>query len=110
MKDVPPATLAALRRLPGTRATVYLILEEDEYETKFGDGLFHYPKEAFLDEAAASARRKELATKGRIYHLKVVEIEREESKNRIVADLRKQPHEKFTLADVVRLLASAGAP
>lgn len=105
MKDIPPALLAALRRLPGTKATVHIILEEDEYESKFGDGRFLYPKAAFLEEGAAAAHQKRLATKGMVYHLKTVEIEREESKNRITAELRLESCEEYGLADVLRLLA-----
>jgi hypothetical protein len=104
MKDVPAALLAALRRLPGTRATVFLVLEEDEYETKFGDGRFLYAKAAFLDESAAAAVK---APKGMLFHRRTVEIEREEARNQLVADLELGPNEHFTLEKVVQLLSAA---
>ena len=55
LADVAPPLLAKLRSLPGTRVTLHLVLEEDEYESKLGDGRFLYACAAFFDEAPARA-------------------------------------------------------
>jgi len=108
--------LAALRSVCGTRAPAWLLFEEDEYETTLGDGRFLYPCAAFLDEAAACARvgqlvaldagrRKDPGSLGTRYHLKAIELVRDESRNELRGDLKKESAEQVTLADVVRLLA-----
>ncbi len=118
LAGMPGPLLARLRSLPGTRATVYLILEEDEYESGLGDGRFLYPRAAFLDEPSAksqldrlvaddAARRSASSRFGYSYRLKAVEIEREESRNRLVADLKLESYEHCSVEDVVRLLSGA---
>jgi hypothetical protein len=113
--------LAALRSLPGTRAAAWLILEEDEYETRFGDGRFLYPSSASLDEAVARARLAELAAfdaecrkdprnLGRFYSLKRIELLRDESQDRLRAEFQRDVDERFTLEDVVRLLRPSPTP
>lgn len=111
MKDVPAPLLAKLRSLPGTRAEVHLILEEDLYETKFGDGLFLGLRGAFFDAAGAEACRDRLAKEsaerlkamnaniGSAFHLKTVVLVRDEMKNQITSD------DEYSLPDIVRLLA-----
>src|SRR6188768_3205990 len=52
--EVPPNLLARLRTAPGRMPVeVHLVLEEDDYETKYGDGRFLALRAAFLDPAAA---------------------------------------------------------
>lgn len=88
-------------RLPGR---VLVILEEDEYETKFGDGKFQYPRAAFWDEARAKERRDQLAAaKGYLYTIQPVDIRRDAADGRFVAEVGKD----YSLADVVRLLSEA---
>jgi hypothetical protein len=117
LSELSRPLLAALRALPGMRAEAWLVLEEDEYETKFGDGRFLYACAAFLHEAAArarldhlkgldAARRKDPGTLGTLYHLKRVELLRDEARNELRGDLRKEAAERYGLADVVRLLAT----
>ena len=116
LSELPRALLATLRSLPGTRAPVWLVFEEDEYETCFGDGRFLYPRAAFLSEAEAgaclkekreeAARRKEPQTLSYRYSLKKVEIVRDESRNLLCADLRLESAERVSLPEIVRLLTS----
>jgi hypothetical protein len=103
MSDVPAAALAALRRQPGTSAEVHLVVEEDEYETKFGDGLFLYALAAFFDRAAAERFLNEL-TKGELwaFHVKTVVIVRDELRNHITAELSPV---STSLKDVLALLS-----
>jgi hypothetical protein len=116
LADVPRPLLARLRSLPGTRVAVYVILEEDEYESKFGDGRFLYPRAAFWGETAAraamarmqsedAARRKEADVLGSLYRMKTVEIVREEAHNRLVTAVQPDPIEHYSLADLLKLLA-----
>ena len=116
LADVPRPLLAKLRSLPGTRADVYVLFQEDEYETAFGDGRFLYPCAAFLDERAATedlerrrgeqeaARRMDPHTTGYRYSLKPIEVVRDEARNQLVADLQFDKDERLTLQDLVRLL------
>jgi hypothetical protein len=116
LSRLPPTLLSRLRSLPGTRTTVHVILEEDVYETCFGDGRFLYPREAFLDEPSARARLAELQAEnerkkpdtgvGYRYVLKAVQIERQEHENRILADLKMDRDERCSLEDLVRLLTA----
>ena len=103
MSDVPASALAALRRQPGTSAEVHLVVEEDEYETKFGDGLFLYALAAFFDRAAAEKFLSEL-TKGELwaFHVKSVVLVRDEFQNQITADLSEV---STPLKDILALLA-----
>ncbi len=117
LAELPRPLLAALRALPATRAMAWLILEEDEYETTLGDGRFLYACAAFLDEAAArarldqlkqldAARRKNAGILGTLYTLKRVELLRDEARNELRGDLKKESDEQYRLADLVRLLAT----
>ena len=112
--EVPPNLLARLRTAPGRMPVeVHLVLEEDDYETKYGDGRFLALRAAFLDPAAAKARRDRLVkeneerllakkgTVGYTYHLKSVRLILDESNNRIFTDAA------YPTRDIVRLL---GAP
>lgn len=92
--DVPYEVLA---RIP---ATVYLVLEEDLYETRFGDGRFLYPRSASWGRRLPPPDLELLR-----FSVKAIEIRREA--DRIVADLRKDPDDRYSLADVVRLLSEA---
>ena len=111
--EVPPKLLARLRTSPGRMpVTVHLVLEEDDYETKYGDGRFLALRAAFLDPEAAKARRDQLAkeneerlqakkaTVGHTYHLKTVRLILDESKNQIFTDAA------YPTRDIVRLLTS----
>jgi hypothetical protein len=121
LSELSRPLLAALRSLPGTRAAAWLILEEDEYETRFGDGRFLYPKAASLDEAVARARLAELAALdaecrrdprnlGWFYSLKRIELRRDESQDRLRAEVQRDVDERFSLQDVVRLLRPSPTP
>lgn len=60
--------------LPEGRTPVYVVLDEDTYETAFGDGEFHYFAGAFLDEQAAR-RLMAQAGRGRRRHLRRMTLE-----------------------------------
>jgi hypothetical protein len=49
-----PMLTEVLERLNGATQTIYLVLMEDGYESKCGDGKFHYPEAVFFDEATAT--------------------------------------------------------
>jgi len=113
--DVAAPLLAKLRSLPGTRVTIHLILEEDEYESKLGDGRFLYACAAFFDEAPARAWLADLVSQdaagrktpqdfGMLYSMKSVELGRDEARNRLVGDLKQETFERYSIEDVVRLL------
>lgn len=89
---------SVLLRLP---ARVWILLEEDEYETKFGDGRFIYAKAAFWTESEARAR---LTTgTGWICTVKAIDLVRDG--DGVAADLKLGPDEHYTLEKVVALLS-----
>jgi hypothetical protein len=102
-----------LSRLP---ARVWLLLEEDEYETKLGDGRFVYATAAFWDEAAAKARFDHLLAEdlewrrfatgySLLYTLKPVNLVRRGDE--IGGDLKLEQDDRYTLEKVVELLSAA---
>ena len=49
-----PAVAAAMAGSPGASIRIWLLLSEDRWESRYGDGCFlYFAKKAFLDEAAA---------------------------------------------------------
>ena len=111
ISDVPPKLLAKLRNSPGrVPVTVHLVLEEDEYETRYGDGRFLALRASFLDPEAAKAHREKLvkenearllarkATVGYSYHLKSARLILDEPTNQIYTDAA------YPTRDIVRLL------
>lgn len=115
LADVPAPLLAALRRLPGTRAPAWIVFEEDVYETSFGDGRFLYPRAAFLDAPAARAclddlRRKDSArpkdTTGMRYTLKQVGLVRDEAHDQLLLEFVPGPDERLSLRDLVKRLST----
>ena len=113
ISEVPPKLLERLRTSPGRMpVAVHLVLEEDDYETKYGDGRFLALRAAFRDPAAAKARQDRLTkeneelllakkgTVGHTYHLKSVRLILDESKNQIFTDAA------YPTRDIVRLLSA----
>lgn len=99
---------SVLLRLP---ARVWILLEEDEYETKFGDGRFLYARAAFWTESEATAKRANLRADGSglLYTLKTLDLLRDG--DGVAADLHLGPDEHYTLEKVVQLLSGeAPAP
>ena len=102
---------SVLLRLP---ARVWILLEEDEYETKFGDGRFLYAKEAFWTESEAAARLSNLEADDLewrrfatgysiLYSLTTLDLVRDG--DGVAADLQLGPDEHYTLEKVIQLLS-----
>ena len=107
------APASVLARLP---ARVWILLEEDEYETKLGDGRYVYAREAFWDEAAAAARLRHLTAEdlewrrfatgySLLYTLKAVDLAR--NGDGVSGDLHLEHEECYTLEKIVELLSAA---
>jgi hypothetical protein len=91
---------------------VHLVLDEDDYETKYGDGRFLYLNAVFFDAAAAKARKERLekenletlekkkATVGHTYHLRTTRIILNEGRQEIMTESGYPPQ------DIIRLLAA----
>lgn len=104
---------SVLLRLP---ARVWLLLEEDEYETKFGDGRFLYATAAFWTESEATARvanlraddlqwRRFATGYSLLYSIKTLDLVR--NGDGVAGDLKLGPDEHYTLEKVVELLSAA---
>lgn len=61
----------------GQERTVYVVLDEDTYETAVGDGEFHYLKGAFLSEEKAKALATRLEVPYKKAHLRVMSVQRQ---------------------------------
>lgn len=100
---------SVLLRLP---ARVWILLEEDEYETRFGDGRFLYATAAFWTESEATARRANLKADGSglLYTLKTLDLVRDG--DGVAGELQLGPDEHYTLEKVIELLSggSSGTP
>jgi hypothetical protein len=91
---------SVLLRLP---ARVWILLEEDEYETRFGDGRFLYATAAFWTESEATARV--VRGTGILYTVKTLDLVRDG--DGVAGDLKLGPDEHYTLEKVVELLSPA---
>jgi hypothetical protein len=110
MAKAPESVLA---RLP---ARVWILLEEDEYESRFGDGVFVYATAAFWDEAAAKARHDHLvaedlewrrfATGFSIWYT-LRELDLDRKGDEVLCDLKLERDDHYTLEKVVELLSAA---
>ena len=93
---------SVLLRLP---ARVWLLLEEDEYETKFGDGRFLYATAAFWTESEATARM--VTGTGFLLTVKPLDLVRDG--DGVAGDLKLVPDEHITLEKVIELLSGGRA-
>lgn len=89
---------SVLLRLP---ARVWILLEEDDYETKFGDGRFLYARAAFWTESEAVARGA--SGSGILRTIKTIDLVRDG--DGVAGDLKLGPDEHYTLEKVVELLS-----
>lgn len=72
---IPAATYPhAAARLAENSLTIYVLLHEDLYETKFGDGQFHYLRSVHLSEDKARAAIEKLTGEGSGCHLRTATI------------------------------------
>lgn len=104
------------RLAPGT-FPVFLVMEEDGYETSLGDGKYLYPERAYRDRAHAERfleeRRREAEdpskaqdpAKAEWYRYTLKEIRVMVDGERVRAELALENFEHVSLGDVLRLLA-----
>ena len=97
---MPKAPDSVLLRLP---ARVWILLEEDEYETKYGDGRFLYATAAYWTES--EARFRVVTGTGIRYTVKALDLVRDG--HGVAGDLKLGPDEHYTLEKVVELLSTA---
>jgi hypothetical protein len=110
--EVPKHVLRELRGHKGEPVEVYLVLEEDFYETCFGDGKFLYPLAALWAKTAAEEEMKRLieeerdpaARKWDRYSIKEAELSADDSKKTVTARLNIRLFEHYTIEDIMRLL------
>ena len=113
MSEIPPQLLARLRKAKGgLPVDLHLVLAEDDYETKYGDGRFLYLKAVSFDAASAKARKERLekenletlekkkATVGYTYHLRTTRIILNEHRQEVMTESGYPPQ------DIIRLLGS----
>lgn len=97
---------AARKRIEhaGGRLTIWGVLQEDRYETTFGDGLYLHARGVALNEA--DARRLADLPDDRNYrwHVRRYEIGIEDGEPTFLAPLKK-PGEEFKIGDIIALLA-----
>ena len=96
----------------GQWISLFLLLEEDEYETLMGDGKFRYlhatcweEKDARrllaqLEEEDRQRRSEQEGSTGMLYSLKEIGVLVDEAKGRILARLHVEPYDRFRLAGV----------
>lgn len=86
----------------GLRIPFFLLLEEDEYETRFGDGYFAYFAGAYRDRSVAEGHAEVQTKKSTAYHVKPATLCIE--KNSITIEGEFDPNERFSPAQVVEFL------
>lgn len=106
----PPhsSLLDRIRRAPGRKLVVFVVLVEDTYETVYGDGEYRYFKDAFFEEA--EARRlvdvpapTDPSALPAAYHLRRVTLT--SSRDRIrLARAERRPRDHFGLKEIVAAL------
>jgi len=87
-----------------SRNSLWVILEEDVYETQFGDGYYAYPVKLCRHMENAEDFVTTHSTKDRRYHAKRVDLIVEAQAIRIEGDL--DPHDEVTPARLVSLLVA----
>jgi hypothetical protein len=90
----------------GGRLSIFVVLEEDLYESAFGDGCLRDFRAAFFDEAPARALALELSGEHRAAHVRHASLGRGERELTLVIDER-SPFDHATVAEVCDSLAAA---
>ena len=106
--EIPERLRSVLTESPDPK-TLFLVLDEDRYETAFGDGKFLYPKAIFSTEAAArefirsqpSPPPDEL---GYEYSLKKIILTADPGRKMLYGALGIGAYEHYSIDDVLRLL------
>ncbi len=101
LKTVPPSIVNAVSR---GKPTIYVVLEEDTYETFFGDGKFLYPVAAFWSDAEAVAYSTAHASEWSRHTVRPVRLEIDGQHDLLRASLELQLYEHIDLPNVVKLL------
>ncbi len=85
---------------------LFLLLSEDEYETKFGDGYYAYFAGAFRDQWAAEGHAEVQCGKGLAYHVKPAVLRVEGNSITVTGTFHE--HDQFTPAEVLGYLLKHG--
>lgn len=95
-----------ISRLSDSRGVgrVFLVLQEDLYESSFGDGKFLTPAAAFWEAADARAFILRQGKPG--FTVKTVKLRVDAERRQLCADLGVELYEHYSIEDVVRLLSS----
>jgi hypothetical protein len=90
---------------------VFVVLEEDPYETAVGDGIFYYFQDAFFGEPSARTRGEELNARGMRGHVRKGWLRA--TGNRLMFEIpeaERSPFDHLTLAQVCDALAGRISP
>ena len=68
--------LEKINACPGRRVPVYVVLEENRYETVFGDGCFRHFESAFFDESSAQSHIENDCEQHELlwFHIRIVHL------------------------------------
>lgn len=91
------------------KQTVFAILTEDTYETRVGDGEFHYLAAVALHESEADRRVAELSGESTRTHLRSVTIALAGA-TLIVDDPGREPHDAYTPEQILKAMEARIAP
>lgn len=105
----PGSTVWAAVERAGGELPVFIVLEEDIYETTFGDGCFRDFRTACYEESAARSAAAEISTPNRAAHLRRgwLRLEAAELQLSMAAEDR-SVFDHVTLAEVCNALADQG--
>ncbi len=92
-----------LRPRENASCTVYILLEEDRYETSFGDGEFHYLHDVFLRAEEAHDRIARETGEWARFHLRPCTITLEEG-SITIDDSSRQRYDRHHTDEVLRAL------
>ncbi|KAF0244645.1 MAG: hypothetical protein FD180_2312 [Planctomycetota bacterium] len=107
LETVPRPVRWRVEAASGTKR-VYLVLEEDLYESSFGDGRFLYPVAAFWEveeaHAFAAAKNAGLANSRPSHTVREVRLRMDHGRGELKAELAIEVFEHYSINDVIRLL------
>lgn len=95
------ALMERVNAAPGGRLEIFIVLSEDAYETRYGDGYYAYFADAFCTRVEAYDAIGQLP-KGQRYHIRKAVLSSEGGELRMEAELAAT--EKAKLEDVVAAL------
>lgn len=111
---ISPRCLKLIRQWPLNKGIFYIVLEEDEYETSFGDGKFLDLKAAFWDKASAKKYMENKQRQGVLYRkksefwykhsLKSVQAVFDSVNKKLFAELNIASYEHYSLDEILNHL------